>query len=362
MMDKFTCCVNTEGLRINTFKSRCLTWVKGLLGLEIFLEDIPQLLLTVMILKAKNGGQWSAVAVFNATTSGFNFVFNILDMLMPLDEKHVATKGGDGQAKKKKSDDDTNSYLDQSNGSDLEASIVEEGSYMNPHLNPNPKPILKSTFSYEEDIEFHGSSQNSTSGSEYERFPSHNAVLHAKSSSSTFVNERLSSQNEVHQRNERLSSQNEVHQRNERLSSQNEVHQRNERLSSQNEVHQRNERLSSQNKVYQRKSSSSASENERLPLQNESFHTKSSSSASSGNERLPFQNESFQAKSSSSASSGNERLPFQNESFQAKSSSSASSGNVRMLTQQELFRVQSSSSASENNGFPSDEARWNVTL
>ncbi len=42
-----------------------------------------------MILKAKNGGQWSPVAVFNATTSGFNFMFNILDMMMPLEDEKI---------------------------------------------------------------------------------------------------------------------------------------------------------------------------------------------------------------------------------------------------------------------------------
>jgi hypothetical protein len=67
----------------------CFNWVKGLLGLEMFLEDIPQLILTILVLKAKNGGAWSPVAVFNATTSAFNFAFNILDMLMPLEEEHI---------------------------------------------------------------------------------------------------------------------------------------------------------------------------------------------------------------------------------------------------------------------------------
>lgn len=67
----------------------CLSWMKTLLGLEIFLEDIPQLVLTVMVLNAKNGGKWSPVAVFNATTSGFNFIFSLLDMMMPLEEEHI---------------------------------------------------------------------------------------------------------------------------------------------------------------------------------------------------------------------------------------------------------------------------------
>ena len=90
------------------FKVTLLTWVKALLGLEILIEDIPQLVLTVQVLNAKNGGQWSAVAAFNATTSGFNFIFNLLDMFMPLDEEHYADgKKNDKKNAKKYADDST---------------------------------------------------------------------------------------------------------------------------------------------------------------------------------------------------------------------------------------------------------------
>ncbi len=65
-----------------------MTWARTLLGLEMFIEDIPQLVLTVMVLNAKAGGNWTPVSVFNATTSAFNFTFNLLDCLMPLDEEH----------------------------------------------------------------------------------------------------------------------------------------------------------------------------------------------------------------------------------------------------------------------------------
>ena len=81
--EKFTCCINNH----SKYKSRCFTWVKWLLSLEMLLEDIPQLVLTILVLKARNGGEWSPVAVFNATTSGFNFTFNLLDMCMPLDKE-----------------------------------------------------------------------------------------------------------------------------------------------------------------------------------------------------------------------------------------------------------------------------------
>mmetsp|Transcript_10585 Transcript_10585/g.16049 ORF Transcript_10585/g.16049 Transcript_10585/m.16049 type:complete len:243 (+) Transcript_10585:195-923(+) len=64
------------------------TFIGWLLGFEMFFEDIPQVALTALVLKNKNGGVWSGVGVFNVTTSAFNFTFNILDMLIPLDEEH----------------------------------------------------------------------------------------------------------------------------------------------------------------------------------------------------------------------------------------------------------------------------------
>ena len=69
-------------------KEGCLKMIGFLLGLEMFFEDIPQVILTYLVMKERNGGEWSPVGVFNLTTSMFNFTFNILDMLMPLDEVH----------------------------------------------------------------------------------------------------------------------------------------------------------------------------------------------------------------------------------------------------------------------------------
>ena len=62
--------------------------INFLLGFEMFIEDIPQFALTTMVLYDRRGGEWSPVAIFNVTTSAFNFTFNILDILMPLDEEH----------------------------------------------------------------------------------------------------------------------------------------------------------------------------------------------------------------------------------------------------------------------------------
>lgn len=70
-----------------TFKERCMNRMNWVLGLEMFLEDIPQMALVTAVLVEKRGG-WNGTAVFNFTTSVFNFTFNALDILMPLDEEH----------------------------------------------------------------------------------------------------------------------------------------------------------------------------------------------------------------------------------------------------------------------------------
>ncbi len=82
-------CSCLSGNSESVFKKNCLRRINWIMGFEIFLEDIPQVILTTMVLHEKRGGVWSPVAVFNVTTSAFNFTFNILDMLMPLDEVHI---------------------------------------------------------------------------------------------------------------------------------------------------------------------------------------------------------------------------------------------------------------------------------
>ena len=72
----------------NKFKQNCMTRINYLLGLEILVEDVPQMIFTTLVSIRKNGGVWTPVAVFNVTTSAFNCVLNILDMLMPLDETY----------------------------------------------------------------------------------------------------------------------------------------------------------------------------------------------------------------------------------------------------------------------------------
>jgi len=71
------------------FKKTWLARIKWLLGFEMLIEDIPQMVLTTLVALDKRGGVWSPVAVFNVTTSAFNFTFNILDVLTPLEEEDV---------------------------------------------------------------------------------------------------------------------------------------------------------------------------------------------------------------------------------------------------------------------------------
>lgn len=71
--------------RQHSFLSRSVTF---LLGSEMILEDIPQFILTGLV---QNDDErsigLSGPAVFNITTSAFNFTFNLLDMFVPLDEE-----------------------------------------------------------------------------------------------------------------------------------------------------------------------------------------------------------------------------------------------------------------------------------
>jgi len=86
IMNTFSCFSKTGNE--SKFKKQCTNRIKWVLGFEMFFEDIPQVVLTYLVLHTKNGGVWSPVGVFNITTSAFNFTFNILDMLMPLAEVH----------------------------------------------------------------------------------------------------------------------------------------------------------------------------------------------------------------------------------------------------------------------------------
>jgi hypothetical protein len=69
--------------------------VKTTLGLQMFIEDIPQFILTLLI--TRDTGLLSPHAVFNFTTTGVNFLFNILNMI------EIEDDGSDD-------DDNKNSY------------------------------------------------------------------------------------------------------------------------------------------------------------------------------------------------------------------------------------------------------------
>ena len=61
-------------------------FVKFVLGSQMFVEDIPQFVLTIMI--TRDIGELSTTAVFNFTTSGLNLIFNFLNMI-EIEEHHI---------------------------------------------------------------------------------------------------------------------------------------------------------------------------------------------------------------------------------------------------------------------------------
>ena len=79
------CCPSKSGQnRMSTLMScftlRCLvTRINQVLSMEIIFEDIPQFVITSLI--SNERGLLTPAAVFNLTTSAFNFLFNILDMM-----------------------------------------------------------------------------------------------------------------------------------------------------------------------------------------------------------------------------------------------------------------------------------------
>ena len=83
IMHHWKVCTNMH----NVHKTRFETVVNMLLASEMFIEDIPQFILTYLVIARRSDGL-SGVAVFNVTTSAFNFVFNTLDILVPLGEEH----------------------------------------------------------------------------------------------------------------------------------------------------------------------------------------------------------------------------------------------------------------------------------
>jgi hypothetical protein len=68
--------------------------INQILSLEIILEDIPQFILTSLIINEK--GLLTPAAAFNITTSAFNFVFNIFDMITPDPDDDDDGKKDDG--------------------------------------------------------------------------------------------------------------------------------------------------------------------------------------------------------------------------------------------------------------------------
>jgi len=73
--------------------------INQILSMEIIFEDIPQFVITSLI--SNERGLLTPAAVFNLTTSAFNFLFNILDMMGVTDDDDDDDNG-------KKNDDDNN--------------------------------------------------------------------------------------------------------------------------------------------------------------------------------------------------------------------------------------------------------------
>lgn len=84
IMNHWSVCSNIH----NIHKSRFQNIVNFFLLSEMFIEDIPQFILSYLVMNKRNGGVLGPYAIFNITTSSFNFVFNSLDLLMPLEEEH----------------------------------------------------------------------------------------------------------------------------------------------------------------------------------------------------------------------------------------------------------------------------------
>ena len=84
VMQHWKVCVDMH----NIHKTRFETFINYAMASEMFIEDIPQMVLTTIALARRSGGSLTGPAIFNVTTSAFNFVFNGLDILMPLEEQH----------------------------------------------------------------------------------------------------------------------------------------------------------------------------------------------------------------------------------------------------------------------------------
>ena len=83
LMDNLPSCKKIHSIH----KTRFQAVIHTVMLSEMFVEDIPQMVLTYVVLNRRLGGL-NGVAVFNITTSAFNFVYNGLDILVPLDEEH----------------------------------------------------------------------------------------------------------------------------------------------------------------------------------------------------------------------------------------------------------------------------------
>mmetsp|Transcript_3609 Transcript_3609/g.7973 ORF Transcript_3609/g.7973 Transcript_3609/m.7973 type:complete len:188 (-) Transcript_3609:319-882(-) len=85
--------------RDGVHKTSSSSWFSYLMGhvntvlvLEILLEDIPQFVLSALVHYAQ-GQKMTPAVLLNITTSAYNFVFNILDIIDPGDDEGAGEEG-----------------------------------------------------------------------------------------------------------------------------------------------------------------------------------------------------------------------------------------------------------------------------
>lgn len=78
------CCPGTALLKTGEkpgFFAGVVKYINRILFLEMLVEDVPQFVLSTLVTFKR--GEMTTSEIINVTTSAYNFVFNILDMLSP---------------------------------------------------------------------------------------------------------------------------------------------------------------------------------------------------------------------------------------------------------------------------------------
>lgn len=73
------CCCSISKRGLKAFCLPLLSWKDVFQLLEIFLEDLPQIVMSILL--RLDGGSWTPSIVLNVTTSTYNFIFDMLNIL-----------------------------------------------------------------------------------------------------------------------------------------------------------------------------------------------------------------------------------------------------------------------------------------